>query len=88
MPLEADFGIARFGAEVLAVDQEPLLAAFEAQGELRHRGVGGGGEGGADAAVLGGDEANEGDVELAVEVDDDVGELALAAVGEALGLAL
>ena len=61
-------------AEVAAVDQEALLAALHRQHELGHRGVGDRVEAGADAAVLGVDPADQVDVDLAVQGDDQVGQ--------------
>src|SRR5215213_5639664 len=72
-------------AEVAAVDEDAaFLAAFEFERELGHRGVGDAGEGRAGpgdfAFDLGVDEADQLDVDQAVEVGDDVGEVAGAAV--------
>lgn len=72
-------------AEIDAVDQEALLPALHFKDELRDRRVGNGFEGGADAAFFrallmnGVDEADQGDVDLTMQVGDDVGEFAFAA---------
>src|SRR5215207_7209316 len=64
------------GAEVDVVLQQAAPAAHHAEDELGDRGVGDGGEGGADAAApVGVDAADQLDLDLAAQVGDQVGEL-------------
>ena len=62
------------------VFDQPPFAAVQAQRELGHRGIGDVGEAGPDPGdfrallVDGVDEADQGDVDLAMEVGDEVGE--------------
>ena len=69
------------GAEVDRVDEEALVAAVEVEGELGDGGVGDGFEGGADCAVDGVDEADQVDVDLALEVRRRCRGALFAAVG-------
>src|ERR1044072_9732158 len=62
-------------AEVAAVDDQALLAALEADDDFRDGGVGGAGEGGADAAVLRVDAGDGLDVDQASQVQYDVGQV-------------
>src|SRR5690242_5963302 len=65
---EVELGALLAAAEVAVVDQEPSLAAVEVELELGDGSVGDVGKGGAKARLLGVDEADEDDVEGAVEV--------------------
>src|SRR3954452_6083126 len=68
-----DEGPLRLLADVFAVDQKALLAAFHLQDELGDRGVGDGFEGVSDAAALAGvDPADQVDVYLAFQGGDQV----------------
>src|SRR6202040_1749126 len=79
-----DAGVEGGLAEIRVVFEQPLAGAVEAEAEAGDGGVGDGLEGGADAGDLfavrelfvdGGDVAVEVDVDLALEGDEEVGEL-------------
>ena len=81
LAVDLDVDVLGCGAEVDGVDEEALVAAIEVEGKLGDGGVGDGVEGGAQLAVDRFDETDQVDVDLALELGDDIGELSFASVG-------